>query len=120
MSTYPIGTRYSNSEIYDEATDEHVHGWQVFIQKRPDGTPTGRRSFVDQDGKLCGIELAAAKRAGAIRDAAPDLLAACQAAEPLLADMERILNKRLPGSSTSLQALTTVREAITKAIGSRG
>lgn len=73
---YPIGTRYSNSGTYDEATAEISHGWQVFEQRRADGTSTGRRSFVNNSGMLCGIQIAEAERARAIRDAAPDLLAA--------------------------------------------
>lgn len=72
---YAPGTRFSNSEIYDEATAELVHGWQVFIQKRPDGTPTGRRSFVDHKGSLCGIEIAEQRRALAISEIAPELVA---------------------------------------------
>ena len=78
---YEAGTRYSNSIIYDEATDERVHGWQVFVQKREDGTPTGRRSFINNSGVLCGIEIAEAERQRAIAAAAPDLLAALQAIE---------------------------------------
>ncbi len=59
---YEIGTRYCNSEIYDEATAETVHGWQIFVQKRADGAPTGERSFVDQHGALCGVSIAKIKR----------------------------------------------------------
>ena len=33
---YAPGTRYSNSETYDQATGEVVHGWQVFEQIRED------------------------------------------------------------------------------------
>lgn len=44
---YAPGTRYSNSETYDEATDDAVDGFQVFRQCRPDGTPTDRLSFVN-------------------------------------------------------------------------
>lgn len=56
------GTRYSNSAVYDEATDRVVHGWQVFIQKDADGKPTGRESFVDNDGMLCGLGVARVRR----------------------------------------------------------
>lgn len=73
---YPVGTRFSNSEIYDAATAEVVHGWQVFEQFREDGSPTGRKSFVDNNGGLCGIEIAESKRKQAIHDAAPEMLAA--------------------------------------------
>lgn len=70
----PVGTRYSNSEVYDEATSEVVHGYQVYVQKRADGTSTGRRSFVNDKGVLCGIEMAERERQQAIQDAAPLLL----------------------------------------------
>lgn len=75
MFTYTPGTRHSYSEVYDEATTEIEHGWQIFIQKRSDGTPTGRRSFVNNQGILCGVEIAEQMRAAATRDAAPDLAA---------------------------------------------
>lgn len=77
---YEPGTRYSNSEIYDEATSEVVNGWQVFVQKRPDGSLTGRRSFVNNAGILCGITLADTMRERAIRDSAPQLLEALRRA----------------------------------------
>lgn len=64
---YPVGTRFTNSLIYDEATSEVVHGWQVFVQKAQDGAPTGRKSFVDNKGILCGISLAERKREEAIQ-----------------------------------------------------
>lgn len=54
---YPAGTRYSNSVIYDEATDEVIEGFQVFRQCNPDGTPTGRTSILvlDSDGAGCRL-----------------------------------------------------------------
>lgn len=67
---YPVGTRYSNSQTYDEASCEVVHGWQVFIQKNPDGSLTGRRSFVDNKGTLCGLMTAERKRDEAIQSQA--------------------------------------------------
>lgn len=73
---HPVGTRYSNSETYDQATDEVVYGWQVFEQCRPDGTLTGRKSFIDNNGTLCGIEIAETKRLQSILDSAHDLLGA--------------------------------------------
>lgn len=76
LRPYPVGARYSNSEVYDEATDEVVHGFQVFVQKRPDGTPTGRRSFVNAQGVLCGLAMAEAERARELSEAAPALLSA--------------------------------------------
>lgn len=79
-AVYPAGTRYSNSITYDEATDELIHGWQVFIQKAPDGTPTGDRSFLNNQGRLCGESIAKQERERATREAAPELLAAAQAA----------------------------------------
>lgn len=67
--TYPVGTRYSNSRIYDSATAEVVHGWQVFEQMRATGpnlyAATGRRSFVNHEGILCGLDLAESERAKA-------------------------------------------------------
>jgi len=62
----PVGTRYTSSRTYDAATNEVVHGWQVFAQYREDGTPTGRKSFVDNNGNLCGIEIAKTKREQAV------------------------------------------------------
>lgn len=67
------GTRYTDSDFYDEATAERVHGWQVFIQKRPDGTPTGRRSFVDHKGRLCDLALAESRRREALAEASSDM-----------------------------------------------
>lgn len=64
---YPVGTRFSNSHIYDEATSEVVHGWQIFVQKDPDGNLTGRKSFVDNKGGLCDISVAERKRDEAIQ-----------------------------------------------------
>jgi hypothetical protein len=77
--TYPVGTLYSNSEIYDQATDEVVHGWQVFKQLRPDGTPTGRKSFINHRGNLCGVEVAERMRQRAPADCASELLASLKA-----------------------------------------
>lgn len=71
---YEPGTRYSNSETYDQATGEVVHGWQVFEQIRPDGTRTGRRSFLNNEGLLCSVEIAQAMREAAIYNAAQELL----------------------------------------------
>ncbi len=82
------GTRYSNSTIYDEATAEVQHGWQVWVQKNPDGTPTGRRSFVDDDGMLYNIDLAECKRAEAITKSAPKLLSALSKAEAVLSQLQ--------------------------------
>lgn len=76
---YEPGTRYSNSETYDQATGEVVHGWQVFEQIRPDGTRTGRRSFVSNSGMLCSVDIASAMRLVALREAAPDVLDALKA-----------------------------------------
>lgn len=70
------GTRYCDSTVYDEATDEVVHGFQVYVQKTPDGTPTGRRSFVNNQGALCGILMAEQERATAMQAAAPQLVSA--------------------------------------------
>lgn len=75
---HPVGTRFSNSETYDQATDEVIHGWQVFEQCRPDGTFTGRKSFIDNHGCLCGIDIAEAKRRMATESTAPELLEALQ------------------------------------------
>lgn len=71
---YPVGTHYSNSKWYDAATAEVVHGWQVFEQHSPDGKPTGSKSFVDNAGVLCGIEIAERRRKGAIEASAVQLL----------------------------------------------
>ncbi|MFK4706074.1 hypothetical protein ABIC83_002913 [Roseateles asaccharophilus] len=68
------GTRYCDSAIYDEATDEVVHGFQVYVQKSADGTPTGRRSFVNNQGVLCGITMAEQERAAAMQAAAPQVV----------------------------------------------
>lgn len=76
--TYPAGTRYSNAVTYDEATYEFAHGWQVFQQRRQDGTPTGHKSFINNDGILCGVEIAERERARAMQQAAPMLLEALQ------------------------------------------
>lgn len=76
---HPVGTRHSNSEWYDAATDEVVHGFQVFEQFSPDGKPTGRKSFIDHRGNLCSMEIAEQKRADALKDTAPELLAAIRA-----------------------------------------
>lgn len=55
---YDIGTRYSNSVIYDEATGLKVDGFQVFQQHHKDGTPTGRTSFVNPlTGNLCSVAI---------------------------------------------------------------
>lgn len=60
---YLAGTRYSNAITYDEATDETAHGFQIFRQCRPDGTPTGRASFVHPiTGNLMGLDMAQAVR----------------------------------------------------------
>lgn len=75
---HPVGTRYSNSKTYDQATDKFIHGWQIFEQCQPDGTLTGRKSFIDNTGTLCGIELAETKRYQAILDSAHDLLDALE------------------------------------------
>lgn len=54
----PPGTRYSNSVIYDEATDRvNEHGDTIFVQRRPDGTPTGSEAVVI-GGTLVGLEIA--------------------------------------------------------------
>lgn len=71
---YEVGTRYADSETYDEATDKVVHGWQVFRQCRPDGTPTGRESFVNHHGILCGLSIAESQRHDAITASAHELL----------------------------------------------
>ena len=75
---YPVGTRYSNSIVYDEATAEVVHGFQVFRQMTAQGEPTGRLSFINNRGTLCGIEIAEQERQRARQDAAADMLAALQ------------------------------------------
>ncbi len=71
---YPAGARYSEATYYDVATDRFVHGFQVFTQHAPDGSPTGRQTFLDNHGKLCSLALAEAKRKEAIEAAADDLL----------------------------------------------
>ena len=72
---YEPGTRYSNSVIYDEATDRvNEFGDTIFVQKREDGTPTGRESVVI-GGRIFGLEVAAAVHDRHTRDAAPDLFA---------------------------------------------
>jgi hypothetical protein len=71
---YPIGTRYIDSEIYDEATDEVAHGWQVFRQCTPDGKPTGRKSFVNQHGNLCGLSIAEQCRKDAVVSSAHEAI----------------------------------------------
>jgi len=115
MTTFAPGTRYSNSEIYDEATAEVVHGWQVFVQKRADGTPTGRRSFVDPNGNLCSIDLAAAMRAQAISQAAPELLDALAKTEAVMSQFQE-----KPGAAADIirngyfgHALVRARRALT-------
>lgn len=88
------GTRYTDSEIYDEATAERVHGWQVFVQKHSDGTPTGRRSFVDHKGRLCCLSLAEVRRSEALAEASADmhgiLRRALQQGRDAMTDEERI------------------------------
>ena len=111
---YPAGTRYSNS-TYDEATDELTHGWQVFIQKFPDGTPTGRRSFMNNRGILCVESIAKQERERATRDAAPELLAALESFIRAPG-----VGSNGPGSSTiAVQEfnLLAARAAIAKAAG---
>lgn len=80
MAHYPAGTLYSNSEIYDEATDRaNEFGDTIFMQKRPDGTPTGRESVVI-GGRLVGLGSAEHIHKRNIEEAAPDLLAALETA----------------------------------------
>lgn len=106
---YPVGTRYSNSSTGDEATAEILHGYQVFQQAqcRPDGTLTGRKSFINEHGVLCGIELAEGARNAAIHNAAPKML------EALLYDRDRNT-----GAEHGLSVYQRMRdEAIAKALG---
>lgn len=110
---YEPGTRYSNSLIYDEATSEVVAGWQVFVQKRPDGTPTGRRSFVNNEGNLCGIEVANAMRKRAIHDAAPQLLEALSA---LLAEAEQFALALQPYAASEALANARAVKALAEGI----
>lgn len=70
---HPAGTRYSDAQWYDVATDEVVCGFQVFEQYSPKGEPTGRKSILVGD-ILCGIELAEGMRQHRILEAAPQLL----------------------------------------------
>ena len=44
-------------------------------QCRLDGSLTGRKSFIDNNGTLCGIEIAETKRLQSILDYAHELLA---------------------------------------------
>lgn len=80
MSYHTPGTRYSNSAIYDEATDRtNEFGDTIFVQKREDGTLTGREAVVI-GGRLMGLEVAGQEHERNIRDAAPALLAALEQA----------------------------------------
>jgi hypothetical protein len=71
---YPVGTRYSNSEYYDRATSRIAHGWQVFEQVAPNGNLTGRESFVNNTGSLCGLDIAKIIRQSAIQNSADELV----------------------------------------------
>jgi hypothetical protein len=112
---YEPGARYSNSAYYDVATAEVIHGWQVFEQRRPDGSPTGRRSFVDSSGNLCAIELAEAKRNHVIREAAPELLEALVAMQELAALLAACCADRV--DVTNDPRVAAARAAIAKATG---
>ena len=110
---YEPGTRFSNSVIYDEATSEVVSGWQVFMQKLPDGTATGCRSFVNNAGILCGIEVANAMRERAIRDAAPQLLEALSA---LLVEAEQFAIELQPYAASPALAQARAAKALAAGI----
>ena len=117
---YAPGTRYSNSVIYDAATEEVVHGWQVFMEYLADGTPTGRKSFVNNSGILCGIEIAAAERERATRAAAPEMLAALQSVWFSLAyphSSNDDLREWAGQGNAEAKRVLAVREAIAKAAG---
>jgi len=60
------------------ATDRFVHGFQVFVQHAPDGSPNERQTFLDNQGNLCSLALAEAKRKEATQAAAEDLLSGLQ------------------------------------------
>lgn len=87
MAQFASGTRYSDSDVYDVATDRNNEfGDTIFIQFRPDGTPTGRESVVI-DGRLYGVDVAAQVHRGHLEAAAPDLLReVCE----LIARLQRI------------------------------
>lgn len=76
--SYIPGTRYLNPRTYDVATDEVVHGFQVFEQIC-DGKATGLRSFIDVDGTLVSVELAQMRRQDIIDTNAHKLLWALEA-----------------------------------------
>lgn len=83
---YPAGADDSNAAYSDVATDRYVHGFQVFAQYRPNGEPTGRHTFLDQNGMLCGLALAERKRREAVLTAAPDLLSSLKTLVCLVSD----------------------------------
>jgi hypothetical protein len=107
---YPVGTLYSNSLYYDVALNEFAHGFQVFEQRGPDGTPTGRRSILDNNGVLRSTDIAGKLRAEAVRDSAPELLAA-------LKDILRIARAASIGVSGHSQRFQCAEAAIAKAEG---
>ena len=109
---YPVGTRYSNSIVYDEATAEVVHGWQVFRQMTPEGGPTGRRSFINNQGTLCGVEIAWQERQRAIVDTAHEML---DALREVLADSQATADDEL--GSGQFHWVPLVRAAVAKAAG---
>lgn len=84
MARYEPGTRYSNSVIYDEATDRaNEFGDTIFAQKREDGTPTGREAVV-VGGRLITLEVAGKVHDELVRQAAPELLKALEFAQRLI------------------------------------
>lgn len=103
----PVGTRFCDSLYYDEATDRVVEGFQVFRQVDPEGEPTGRDSFVDNAGALCGVSIAKIKRQMALTDS--------RNAEAMADLLERfVLNDRQMDAvyGSSMQKSNLHREAV--------
>ena len=120
---YEPGTRYSDSLTYDVATTEVVHGWQVFEQVRPDGTPTGRKSFVNHRGALCGICVAEMMRKSASEAALPNVLKALEAIEALglhlLHHGQAVVGVGSPTTVAAATIAATATRALNEALGVR-
>lgn len=120
---YVPGTRYSNSLTYDVATTEVVHGFQVFEQRREDGTPTGRKGFVNHRGSLCSLSVADLMRREAQKEALPDLLAALERIEAgstaLLRHAQAVLGVGSEAAISAAVLASTAAAALERAMGVR-
>lgn len=108
--SYTPGTRYSNPREYDIATEEVIHGFQVFERIEGD-VHTGHKTFVDIDGNLVAVEMAERRRDDIIEANAHKLLWALESLvdAALLADRQGLRVQSYDAMRSAVDLLRKVK-----------